>query len=154
MGLEIERKFLVKDESWRPLAVQGHAIRQGYLSLGGEATVRVREKDTRWFLTIKGPAAGPARAEYEYPLPPQDGPSLLALCGPRIVTKVRHVVPFAGQDWEVDVFSGDNAGLILAECELASLAQVPLPPPWLGPEVTADHRYSNSQLSLHPFRRW
>lgn len=154
MGLEIERKFLVRDDRWRPLVVRTHAISQGYLSVGPQATVRVRERDGRWFLTVKGAADGPARAEFEYPIPPQDGSGLLAMCGDRVVAKARHIVPLAGVVWEVDVFAGGNAGLVLAECELAAVDQVLELPPWLGAEVTADHRYANSELSRHPFRRW
>lgn len=154
VALEIERKFLVAGEAWRPLAVAAHAIVQGYLCAAGGVTVRVRRRDDDWFLTVKGPAAGGARPEFEYPLPAADGPGLLALCADRLVVKTRHVVPVAGLRWEVDVFEQDNAGLVLAECELADPGQEVRPPSWVGREVTADLRYANARLSLHPYRRW
>ena len=153
MGVEIERKFLVVGEGWRE-AGPSVAMRQGYLGGGDEATVRVRVAGDEAFLTVKGRARGMTRAEFEYPIPVADAEELLALCGGVIVEKVRTRVPAPDVTWEVDEFSGDNAGLVTAECELTSEDQEFVRPDWLGDEVTGDHRYANSSLARHPFRDW
>lgn len=152
MGVEIERKFLVTGDAWR----SGSAthIRQGYLSREPAHTVRVRIAGTHAFLTIKGPNAGPRRAEYEYPIPRVDADELLALCEPPVIDKVRYVVPHAGMRWEVDEFFGVNAGLVVAEIELPAVDQPFVRPPWLGAEVTDDARYYNANLATHPYSTW
>lgn len=154
MGVEIERKFLVKSDAWRAAADGGVAYRQGYLCREPGRTVRVRIAGDQAFLTVKGSASGNRRAEYEYEIPVDDAEEMLAMCTGTVIEKTRHRVPHAGLVWEVDVFAGDNTGLIVAEVELDSEDQeVPLPE-WVGQEVSEDRRYSNSNLCENPFCRW
>jgi adenylate cyclase len=156
MAIEIERKFLVADASaqaaWR--AAPGVAYRQGYLNRDKTRTVRVRIAGDAAFLTIKGVSVGATRAEFEYAIPVLDAQALLALCDGPLIEKTRHVLVYRGTTWEVDDFAGDNAGLVVAEVELHSEAQVFETPDWLGEEVTQDARYFNSNLASHPFTRW
>ncbi len=148
MATEIERKFLVDDMSFKAMAVSSSHITQGYLSPNKEATVRVRVRDDRGYLTVKGPNQGAMRSEWEYEIPVSDARQMLALTRTRLLDKTRYIVPFEGRNWEVDVFHGELAGLILAEVELpAADAKVALPP-FVGPEVTGDPRYYNSTLAL------
>jgi CYTH domain-containing protein len=150
---EIERKFLVTDDRWRVGAV-GVPYRQGYLPTLDGCTVRVREAGGTGYLTIKGPSRGLTRDEYEYRIPIADAREMLdGLCG-RKVEKLRHLVAYAGLTWEVDVFTGDNAGLVVAEVELSDESQAVELPAWVGLEVTQDPRYSNSALAKRPFRTW
>jgi len=151
MGIEIERKFLVRGDGWRA-GVTGKAhLRQGYLSSGAKATVRVRlVDDARALLTLKGPLEGISRAEFEYDVPLADGRALLAMAAPNLVEKTRYRVPHAGLEWVVDVFEGAHAGLVLAEVELASPDESVTLPAWAGPEVTRDDRYANASLSRVP----
>lgn len=148
MALEIERKFLVADTSFMAEATEALRIRQGYLSLRPESTVRIRIKGPRAFLTVKGLNNGPVRHEWEYEVPLADAEQMFALCEGTTVDKVRHLVPGPdGHIWEVDVFASPVDGLMLAEVELPSAdAQVALPP-WLGAEVTDDPRYFNSAIA-------
>lgn len=150
MGLEIERRFLVTGDGWRHGARPG-AVVQGYLSTDPRRVVRVRLADGGAWLTVKGPADGPARAEFEYPVPPEDARELLALCGDAVIEKLRWRLRHAGRDWVVDEFAGANGGLVLAEIELAAADQPFALPPWVGAEVTGDHRYSNASLALRPW---
>ncbi len=154
MGREIERKFLVRDDSWRGDAA-GVAVRQGYLSTARECTVRVRVAGDRAWLTIKGPARGLARLEFEYEIPVADAQALLdELCRHPPIEKTRHRVEYGGLVWEVDEFHGANEGLVVAEVELAREDQeVPLPP-WVGEEVSHDPRYLNAHLAEHPYTEW
>lgn len=152
MGIEIERKFLVVGNAWRQ--GEGTRIRQGYLCGEADATVRVRLGGDRACLTVKGRSHGISREEYEYGIPLADADRLLALCGARVIDKVRRVVTVEGFRWEVDEFHGANAGLVLAELELAAEDQAFTRPAWLGAEVSADPRYYNAYLSLHPYREW
>ena len=157
MATEIERKFLVAGDAWRAAAGPGIAYRQGYLSAGADAgcTVRVRIGGERAYLTVKGPATGPARDEYEYPIPVADAAEILErLCAGGTVEKVRHRVPFAGRTWEVDVFTGENAPLVVAEVEIESTDAAVALPPWVGAEVTDDPRYTNAALARLPYSRW
>ena len=154
MGTEIERKFLLKDDSWRGLA-PGVPYRQGYLNTEKGRTVRVRTVADKGFLTIKGPAKGGIRLEFEYEIPYADAEEILAeMAVSPIVEKQRHKIPFGGFIWEVDEFGGDNRGLILAEIELDHPAQSFDLPPWIGREVTDDSRYYNSNLARNPFVNW
>lgn len=154
MAVEIERKFLIKDSSWM-VGAKGKFYCQGYLSREKERTVRVRRVEDKAFLTVKGKNDGPARLEYEYEIPVQDGQELLDnLCEQPLIEKIRYLVPFAEMVWEVDVFRGANIGLVMAEIELLSPEQEVVKPPWLGEEVTGDHRYFNSCLSKRPFSAW
>jgi CYTH domain-containing protein len=153
MPLEIERKFLVSDESWRGDWPQS-TIRQGYLTTDDATTVRVRIDGERATLTVKGGSAGAVRSEYEYEIPVEHGREMLLLCRPPLIEKVRHRVLIDGLTWEIDVFTGDNAGLVVAEVELTHPRQPVTLPPWIGREVTEDVRYRNSYLARHPFRSW
>lgn len=152
MGVEIERKFLVQGEPWQ--GVPGVAYRQGYLNRDKARTVRVRIAGEAAFLTIKGQSVGATRAEFEYPIPGDDAKALLALCDGSLIEKTRYLLDHAGTRWELDVFAGDNAGLVVAEVELESEDQVFARPDWLGEEVTQDVRYFNSNLAQHPYSRW
>jgi adenylate cyclase len=152
MAVEIERKFLVTPGVWQQ--APGVLYRQGYLNRDKARTVRVRVAGEAAFLTIKGASVGATRAEFEYPIPLADAQALLALCDGPLIEKTRHVLTHAGTVWEVDVFAGDNAGLVVAEVELTSEDQPFVRPDWLGEEVTQDARYFNSKLATHPYTRW
>jgi adenylate cyclase len=152
MGIEIERKFLVQGTDWKNDA--GVRYSQGYLNRDKARTVRVRVAGEQAFLTIKGISTGATRAEFEYPIPLADAQALLALCDGPCIEKTRYRLPVDGMVWEVDEFAGDNAGLVVAEIELQSEDQVFSRPHWLGPEVTHDARYFNSNLAAHPFSQW
>jgi adenylate cyclase len=148
MATEIERKFLVIGQGWEPLVTRRIAIRQGYLSSNAKATVRVRTRDDKEaFITLKGAVSGMSRAEYEYEVPISDGRELLLMSDPHVLEKHRHIVPFGGLTWEVDVFSGRHQGLVIAEVELQSETQHVQMPDWIGREVTEDDRYYNASLS-------
>ena len=148
MATEIERKFLVSGDGWRKLVTQQTQFRQGYLSSNAKATVRVRSMDdARAYLTIKGASRGMSRAEYEYPLPIADAREMLAIAEPHVIEKIRHLVPFEGLVWEVDVLGGHHEGLLIAEVELTSEDQHVSIPDWIGREVTDDDRYYNASLS-------
>jgi adenylate cyclase len=154
MKIEIERKFLLKDDNWRPGAT-GILYRQGYLSTDPQRTVRVRLGGDTALLAIKGGGDGLARPEFEYPLPVEEAALLLdSLCLHPLVEKIRYLVPFAGLTWEIDEFLGANAGLLLAEVELEQPDQPVELPPWIGPEVTGDPRYYNAWLVRHPYTTW
>ncbi|MEO5794651.1 MAG: CYTH domain-containing protein [Rhodoferax sp.] len=152
MAIEIERKFLVTGDAWRQ--GPGTLFRQGYLNRDKQRTVRVRIAGEQAFLTIKGATQGATRAEFEYPVPLDDAVQLLALCDGPMVEKIRRVVQHEGFAWEVDEFLGHNAGLVVAEIELAAEDQVFARPAWVGLEVTEDARYYNSSLATHPYCDW
>ena len=154
MATEIERKFLVVGE-YKHLAHTSTLLIQGYIA-SGRRTVRVRISDERAWLTIKGPSqdGGLSRFEWEKEISVDEALSLLMLCGGGVIDKVRHIVPFAGHDFEVDVFNGANEGLVLAEVELSSEDESFERPSWLGQEVTGDIRYHNSMLLKHPYNKW
>lgn len=152
MGIEIERKFLVTGSDWKTETPVRYS--QGYLNSQPERTVRVRLAGDAAWLTIKGKTSGASRAEFEYPIPVADAEQMLSLCDPPLIEKHRHIVPFAGKQWEVDEFLAANEGLVVAEIELESESESFEKPPWLGEEVTDDHRYFNSRLAKHPFREW
>jgi CYTH domain-containing protein len=153
MGAEIERKFRVLSDAWRD-GSPGVRISQGYLSQDPDRTVRVRIAGESGWLTIKGRSRGIARAEFEYEIPLADALELLSLCLPSVIDKTRHLVPHGAHVWEVDVFHGENAGLIIAEVELENESISPEIPPWVGEEVSADPRYFNSCLAAAPFKKW
>lgn len=155
MAIEIERKFLLKDESWRPAADAGTKMRQGYLSNSDKSSIRVRISDDTAHLNIKSAEPGCVRREYEYPIPVADAEELLAdLCQDALIEKVRYRVNFSDFIWEIDVFSGANQGLIVAEIELDELEQEFPQPPWIGREVSDEIRYYNSHLISYPFCQW
>jgi adenylate cyclase len=154
VGREIERKFLVAGDDWQRAVFAADEIRQGYLCTDPERTVRVRLAGERAWLTIKGRSHGPSRAEFEYAIRVADVRELLQMCLTPLVEKTRHRVTFAGRTWEVDVFSGANRGLVLAEVEIEAPDAPVVLPPWLGTEVTDDHRYANANLAVRPFTTW
>ena len=154
MGVEIERKFLVADDSWRCLAAASHPLRQGYLAVDGGITVRVRTDGQRAWLTVKGRGEGISRPEFEYEIPAGEADDMLLLCHGRLVEKTRHLVGWHGHTWEVDEFTGANAGLIMAELELRAETEIFTKPAWAGQEVSADPRYLNASLAVHTFGRW
>ena len=152
MAKEIERKFLVKD-SWQPQSA-GIKIAQGYLSTVPERTVRVRIKGNRGYLTIKGKNQGISRAEYEYEIPRQDAEEMLQLAEQPILVKTRYLEQQGEFTWEVDVFAGENQGLVVAEIELPAEDAEFSRPAWLGQEVSGDVRYYNANLIKCPFSLW
>lgn len=152
MGSEIERKFRV-DPSWQP-PNEGTAFEQGYLNSHAERTVRVRVEGERARLTVKSKTTGITRHEFEYEIPLDNARVMLAICEQPIITKRRHVVMHEGKKWEVDVFAGDNAGLVVAELELASEDEAFAKPPWVREEVSDDPRYYNANLVKHPYTKW
>ncbi len=153
MALEIERKFLVKKELWKPCG-DGVRIAQGYLCGDPERTVRVRVKGDRGYLTVKGKNDGISRREFEYEIPREDAEAMLGLCGCSVIDKMRYCEPMEQHLWEVDVFLGENRGLLLAEIELSHEDEPFQKPQWLGDEVSGDPRYYNSSLSQKPYRSW
>ena len=153
MGTEIERKFLVTDPSVID-GVSGAVLRQGYLSRVPERSVRVRHAGDRAFVTVKGASVGPTRAEWEWEIPVEDAEGMLAICDGPILEKTRHLIDVAGRSWEVDVFAGPNAGLIMAEVELETADDVVVLPPWVGREVTHDRRFYNASLAVSPIDTW
>lgn len=154
MPQEIERKFLVNLSKWQPQG-QPEFYKQGYLSSRRDCVVRVRIAGARGQLTIKGATTGIARAEFEYPIPTGDAEVMLeTLCERPIIEKFRHTEQHHGLTWEIDVFRGDNDGLVVAEIELSSADQTIELPAWAGLEVSDDPRYFNSNLLKHPFKRW
>jgi adenylate cyclase len=154
MAVEIERKFLVKDDGWRGLGVGSH-YRQGYLSTEPGRTVRVRMAAGNGYLTIKGKSNNATRTEYEYVIPSQDAAAMLdELCEPPLIEKTRYRIEYQGLVWEVDEFEGENSGLVIAEVEVASEDQAIALPVWVGEEVTGDPRYYNASLIANPYSRW
>jgi adenylate cyclase len=152
MALEIERKFLVKNNDWQKAARSAVEMRQGYLAKDA-CTVRVRIAGESGFLTLKTKGNGITRDEFEYGIPVSDAEQLLGLCK-NIITKTRSLVPLGDHTWEIDVFTGENEGLIIAEIELKEENESFQKPEWLGEEVTQDKRYSNSNLSTKPWTSW
>jgi adenylate cyclase len=154
VGVEIERKFLLAGAAWRALGTPV-LLRQGYLCAQAGRTVRVRVEGARGTLTIKGPSTGATRAEWEYDIPLADADALLdTLCERPFIEKYRRRIEHGGKVWEVDEFLGENAGLCVAEIELASEDEAFDRPEWIGAEVTHDPRYFNSALMRHPYSRW
>ncbi len=149
MGVEIERKFLVASEAWRDEVASHSDIRQAYLAITGSNTVRVRIKDNTAFLTVKSASPAMRRDEFEYPIPLDDAEALLALRTGRLIEKRRHIVPQGALRWEIDVFTGDLAGLVIAEIELPDEATAFARPDWLSEEVTGDPRYANASLATN-----
>lgn len=154
MGVEIERKFLVRDRHFLE-GLQGERLVQAYLSHDPRATVRVRIHDQDAWLTVKGKNHGAVRSEFEYPIPASDARAMIdEMCPSGVIDKTRYRLPQGELTWEVDVFHGDNQGLIVAELELTRQDQAFSRPAWLGDEVTADPRYFNSSLSRRPYGLW
>ena len=152
---EIERKFLVTDNSYRSLAVSHSEILQGYICSGHGHTVRVRTRGDKGYLTIKGPSTdGISRFEWEKEISLQDARELFALCSAGRIEKTRYLVPNGKHVVEVDEFHGDNEGLVFAEIELSDVNESFDLPPFLGAEVTGDFHYYNAYISKHPYNTW
>lgn len=154
MAREIERKFLLKKDSWRPLIHRSTVMVQGYLCGNERASVRVRIAGAHANLNIKSATLGVERQEFEYLIPLPDAQVLLAELSGNVVEKTRHEVTVEGRVWEIDEFSGENQGLIVAEIELAHASEAFERPEWLGEEVSGDPRYYNSELARHPYSNW
>lgn len=155
MGQEIERKFLVRGE-YKSQAYASSRIVQGYICSARGRTVRVRIRDTKGYLTIKGAsdAAGMSRYEWEREIPLAEAEELMKLCEPGVIDKTRYLVRSGRYVFEVDEFYGDNQGLVVAEVELTSETEPFEKPAFIGREVTGDVRYYNSQLMKHPYAEW
>jgi adenylate cyclase len=150
MGLEIERRFLVAGTGWRAQAEPPRHLRQAYLANSSAAAIRVRvDGDTAAWLTIKSGNAGMVRAEFEYAVPVADALQLIGMRIGTLIEKQRFVVALAGVRWEVDIFAGSLAPLVIAEIELTDQRQSFERPDWLGAEITDDRRYSNASLALN-----
>ena len=155
--MEIERKFLVLGDDFKSLASKNFRIKQGYICSGHGHTVRVRRRDDQAFLTIKGPSmdGGLSRYEFEKEITLDEAEQLFRLCEPGIIDKTRYLVDMAdGHTFEVDEFYGDNAGLVIAEVELADADEPYDKPAFIGQEVTGDRRYYNSHLRKYPYVLW
>lgn len=152
---EIERKFIVKG-NYKHLATQSFKVAQAYLSTDSERTARIRIKDDKGFITIKGKSdkSGMERYEWEKEIPVNEAEDLLALCLPGKIEKIRHHISYNNYLFEVDEFLNENAGLVIAEVELKCKTENPTLPPWIDKEVTGDKRYYNSYLSNKPFCTW
>ncbi|NEX22231.1 CYTH domain-containing protein [Thiorhodococcus mannitoliphagus] len=155
MPLEIERKFLVCGDGWRAGVEAQGRILQGYLADGPRATVRARIKGELAYLTIKGASSGISRSEFEYRIPVEDAEAMLReMAVSAVIEKVRYRVRVGTHLWDLDVFEGENLGLVMAEIELeAEDADFQLPD-WAGEEVSKDPRYFNAALAKHPYSRW
>ncbi len=146
MGVETERKYLVKNKGYLSLAKEKHTIKQGYLQREPERTVRIRTKDERGYITVKGLTKGCSRLEFEYEIPYEDALQMLALCAGRIIEKTRYIVGHDGMCWEIDEFEGDLSPLVVAEIELPDADCTYTLPDFIGEEVTGNPKYYNSNL--------
>jgi CYTH domain-containing protein len=155
-GFEIERKFLVRGNDYKQQATSHSHIKQGYICSGHGRTVRVRLRDNRGYLTIKGPSidGGLTRYEFEKEITQEEAEQLFALCEPGIIDKTRYLVPAGSFTFEVDEFYGDNVGLVIAEVELSRPDESFVKLDFVGDEVTGDRRFYNSHLRLYPFSQW
>ena len=153
---EIERKFLVTSTEFLSESIQSNRIVQGYLNSNPERTVRIRIKGTQGFITIKGKGneSGTTRFEWEKEIEVTEAEQLLLLCEDGVIDKIRYEIPFGKHLYEVDVFEGDNKGLIIAEIELNDENESFEKPNWLGVEVTGDDRYYNASLSVYSYKNW
>ena len=155
MSVEIERKFLVKNENWKSSVRSEKSLKQGYLSRAGQVTLRARISGDKAWLTLKGASEGISRLEFEYEIPRADAEAMLArLCADPPIEKTRYLIDHAGHTWELDVFDGANAGLVMAEIELSSEDEAFDLPGWAGDEVSDDPRYYNASLSKNPYKNW
>ncbi len=155
MAIEIEHKFLVKNESWRQQVSHSVHYRQGYLCGNDKTSIRIRTSNSNAWLNIKSATIGNHRQEFEYEIPLPDADEMLnTLCHHPLIEKTRHFVTYEQHLWEIDEFGGDNAGLIVAEVELKNLEESFSIPDWAGQEVTADLRYYNNNLCKNPYKNW
>lgn len=159
MGIEIERKFLLKNDAWKQHISETHVIKQGYLQSGLDqahrSSVRVRISNKTANINIKSVDMKAIRQEYEYEIPLHDAEEILkTLCGDVIIEKTRYYVPFDRHLWEIDIFEGQNAGLEIAEIELGDINESFEVPDWIGPEVSHNEQYYNIYLLNNPFKMW
>lgn len=155
MAIEIERKFTVANDAWKTKVRAQSYYKQGYLSSDPACSVRVRIADDHAFLNIKSATLGVRRSEFEYPIPRPDAEEMLAnLCRGPLIEKTRYFVEHAGKTWEIDVFEGDNKGLVVAEIELNDADEVFEIPSWAGEDVSHDPRYYNVSLVTRPYKDW
>ena len=155
MAIEIERKFLVKNDDWRQSSDAGVAIAQGYFGSPQKASIRVRIQGNSANINIKSARLGISRHEYEYAIPLEDARHMLdELCVRPVIEKHRYHCEYQGHIWEIDVFEGDNAGLVVAEIELGDENETFAIPDWAGEDVSHDPRYYNVSLLKHPFKEW
>ncbi len=155
MAIEIERKFLVKNERWRDCAISSSVLKQGYLANQNNASVRVRIARGKAYLNIKSKTLGIKRSEYEYQIPVEDADEMLQqLAEQPLISKTRYHVQHGDHVWELDVFDGENSGLVVAEIELKSEHETFELPDWAGEEVSDDPRYYNVNLVEHPYCKW
>lgn len=155
MNFEIERKFLISGDEWRGLVTAQSSIRQAYLEANAKASIRVRIRgNSTATLTIKSRPPALRRLEFEYPIPIVQAEALIQLRQGIVIEKVRHIVPSGALAWEIDVFSGENLGLVIAEIELPNERQPIELPSWIGTEVTGQGHYYNSALAQRPFSFW
>jgi adenylate cyclase len=155
MALEIERKFLIRDDSWTAAVTGSGRITQGYFARTPLLRARIRIYGSKGFITLKSEAGQLVRHEYEYEIPKADAVEMIKQFSVEpIINKIRYDVPYSGVVWAVDVFEGANSGLVIAEAELKRADQVLAIPPWAGREVTSDRRYGNSNLARYPFVTW
>lgn len=154
MAKEIERKFLIDLDKIGSLD-NGVSIKQGYIKTNSNAVVRARVAGEKAYLTLKGENVGITRSEFEYAIPVDDAEQIIkSLCNGPVVEKTRYLVVIGEHTWEVDVFHGDNEGLVVAEIELSSEGEAFERPPWVTAEVSGDVKYYNSSLLDNPFKNW
>ncbi|MCK5121024.1 MAG: CYTH domain-containing protein [Methylococcales bacterium] len=155
MALEIEHKFLIKNNNWQKNISQSSEYKQGYLVSDKKRSIRVRISDNKAWLNIKSATTGTHRQEYEYEIPLDEGKEILnTLCEKPLIEKTRHLVAYKQHTWEIDVFSGENSGLIVAEIVLSQVGEAFEKPEWIAEEVTEDLRYYNNRLCKHPYKNW
>jgi adenylate cyclase len=155
VATEIERKFLVVNDAWRSAAKPGIRFRQGYLAGTSKASIRVRVEGSAANLNIKSATLGLRRQEYEYPIPLDEAEAMLDdMCEGKLVEKTRYCVDVGAHVWEIDVFEGENAGLVIAEIELDHEDESFERPEWVAEEVSHDARFYNVYLAQHPFKEW
>ncbi len=155
MATEIERKFLLLNDDWRDAVTETRDYRQGYMANTELCSIRIRLSADQAHINIKGATLSIERDEFDYSIPYADGVEMIdRYCLDALVEKRRHIVPYQGHRWEIDVFSGNNQGLVMAEIELAAVDEGFARPPWLGEEVSDDPRYYNVYLARHPYKDW
>lgn len=155
MAIEIEHKFLLRNNDWRQNITRSAQYQQGYLSSKASSSIRVRISDEKAWLNIKSATIGTHRHEYEYEIPLQDANEIInTLCSKPIIKKTRYIVINDTNTWEIDEFHEENEGLIIAEIELKEIGESFIKPHWLGDEVTQDSRYYNNNLAIRPYSEW
>ena len=154
MNVEIERRFLLKNDAWRSVASEPKVMQQGYLSVEKERTVRVRIVNGRAWLTLKGYISDVSRSEFEYEIPLADAQAMMQTMCPFRLEKKRYEINYQGNLFEIDEYFGENAPLVVAEIELSSEDAEFEQPDWLGEEITSEGKFTNAYLSRHPYSEW